>query len=377
MDVVTFSYDEAGWSCDPPAHLDAPTTLVLVFAAPSMRDRADVLGRLAADFPRSCVVGCSSAGEILGDGLRDDSVTVAVARFARTTLRAAEAAVPAPAGSRAAGERLAADLAGPGLRAMFVLSDGLAVNGSELAAGLRLGLPPGVQVTGGLAGDGTRFQSTWVLSGGIPRERLVSAVGFYGDQVRVGNGSRGGWDRFGPERTVTRSSGNVLYELDGKPALALYKEYLGRRAEGLPATGLLFPLEVSTPDGPGLVRTILAVDEQAQSLTFAGDLPQGSSAQLMRASLDRLVDGSEHAAFRAAAAHDGAGPVLAVGISCVGRRIVLGELSEDEVEASLAALPAGSSQVGFYAYGELAPNGGAGCELHNQTMTITTLSERD
>jgi hypothetical protein len=288
------------------------------------------------------------------------------------------APVADPGDSRDAGGRLAAALDAPGLRGVLVLSDGLAVNGSELAAGLRDGLPAGVQVTGGLAGDGERFTSTWVLCDGEPRTRVVAAVGLYGDAVRLGHGSRGGWDRFGPERTVTRSAGNVLYELDGRPALALYKEYLGRRAAGLPATGLLFPLEVRTPGGPGLVRTILAVDEEEQSLTFAGDLPQGAGAQLMRASLDRLVDGAEHAAAGASTAHDGdGGPVLAISISCVGRRLVLGELCEDEVEASLAALPPGSSQVGFYSYGEIAPNGGVGCELHNQSMTITTLSERD
>ncbi|WP_217921706.1 FIST signal transduction protein [Miltoncostaea oceani] len=375
MDVVTLSHDGARWSGDRPRHLDSAATAVIVFGAPGLRDRDDVFAELAAAFPTSCVIGCSSAGEIHGDTLRDGSLTVAVVRFARTALRAAEAPVAGPADSRAAGALIAADLAGPGLRAVFVLSDGLAVNGSELAAGLAGALPADVQVTGGLAADGDRFASTWVLSGGRPRTGIVSAIGLYGPHVGVGHGSRGGWEKFGPERTVTRSHGNVLYELDGRPALALYKEYLGRRADGLPATGPLFPLEVRLGDGAALVRTILGVDEDAQSLTFAGDLPTGARAQLMRANLDRLVDGSEQAASGAAAAHAPGAPVLAIGISCVGRRLVLGEFCEDEVEASLAVLPAGSTQVGFYSYGEIAPAGGGTCDLHNQTMTITTLSE--
>lgn len=375
MDVATLSVDGGRWPDDAPTHLDSPSTLVVAFGAPGLRDRPELLERLARAFPASCLVGCSSAGEIHGASLRDESLSVGVARFAGTGLRAAEAVVEGPDDSRAAGRRVAARLAGPGLRAVLVVSDGLNVNGSELAAGMRHGLPSGVPVVGGLAGDGDRFERTWVLGADGPSEGLVRAVGLYGGRVRVGHGSRGGWQRFGPERTITRSQGNVLYEIDGRPALALYKEYLGRRAAGLPATGLLFPLEIRTGDGPWLVRTILGVDEAAQSLTFAGDLPRGSRAQLMWAGLDRLVDGAEQAGIGAAGAHPGAGPVLAIGISCVGRRLVLGESCEDEVEAALAALPPGSSQVGFYSYGEIAPSDGAGCELHNQSMTIMALSE--
>jgi len=213
-----------------------------------------------------------------------------------------------------------------------------------------------------------------VLADGQAGPDRVVAVGLYGSAVRFGHGSRGGWDRFGPERVVTRSVGNVVYELDGRPALELYKTYLGERAAGLPATALLFPLAIRTgAEEKQLVRTILAVDEATQSMTFAGDLPQGCSAQLMRANFDRLVAGAEEAAGLAA---DGEGPpVLCIAVSCVGRRLVLGERTEEELEAVASALPEGSAMVGFYSYGELSPWGVGSCDLHNQTMTLTTLSE--
>ena len=196
----------------------------------------------------------------------------------------------------------------------------------------------------------------------------------------MGDGAAGGWDPFGPRRLVTRSAGNILYELDGKPALELYKQYLGDRAEGLPATGLLFPLALSRPEAGGegedrrVVRTILAVDEATQSLTFAGDIPTGAYAQLMKAQLDRLVEGAEQAA--SLAANPGEGPVLAVAISCVGRRLVLGERTDEEAEVIQEALPAGAQVVGFYSYGELSPISSGNCDLHNQTMTLTTIRER-
>jgi len=263
------------------------------------------------------------------------------------------------------------------LRSVFVLSDGLNVNGSELVKGLNSRLPGNVVVTGGLAGDGDRFRRTWVIQDGKPATNVVTALGLFGDRLAVSHGSKGGWDSFGPERRITRSQGNILYELDGKPALALYKEYLGDRASGLPATGLLFPLSIrqDASDSRQLVRTILGVDEANQSMIFAGDVPQGYLAQLMRANFDRLVTGASQAADLASNGHTSGGPTLAVAISCVGRRLVLGERTEEETEITLENLPPGTQQVGFYSYGEISPYASGSCDLHNQTMTLTTFAE--
>jgi len=228
-----------------------------------------------------------------------------------------------------------------------------------------------------VAGDGDRFTRTWVLKKGVPATGCVTAVGLYGDAVRVSHGSKGGWDSFGPERRVTRSKKNVLYELDGEPALALYKDYLGERASGLPATGLLYPLSLraAASDEKRLVRMILAVDEATQSLTFAGDIPEGSLAQLMQANFDRLVQGAADAALATTERSHGLGPTLAIAVSCVGRRLVLGERTEEEVEATADALPKQARPIGFYSYGEISPYASGSCDLHNQTMTLTTLNE--
>lgn len=380
MQLRTLRLEGAGGGEALPLDLDSEQTLVLVFGAAALADRPGLLLDLTRGFPRSTVLGCSTAGEIFGTKVLDDSMVVAVARFEATQLRGAAAPVHAAEQSFTAGEALGRQLAGAGLRGVHVLSDGLAVNGSALVRGLAAVLPAGVVVTGGLAGDGDRFARTWVLHAGAPVSGWVTAVGFYGDAVQIGHGSAGGWDPFGPRRLVTRSTGNILYELDGKPALELYKQYLGDRAEGLPATGLLFPLALSRPEAGGegedrrVVRTILAVDEATQSLTFAGDIPTGAYAQLMKAQLDRLVEGAEQAA--SLAANPGEGPVLAVAISCVGRRLVLGERTDEEAEVIQEALPAGAQVVGFYSYGELSPISSGNCDLHNQTMTLTTIRER-
>ena len=251
------------------------------------------------------------------------------------------------------------------------------VNGSDLANGFSATLPPHVVVTGGLAADGNRFQRTWTIRDGKPETGVVTVAAFYGDNLQITHGSHGGWDSFGPERRVTRSYGNVLYELDGRSALSLYKEYLGDLADGLPATGLLFPLSIrqNAADSRELIRTVLAVDEAAQSMTFAGDVPKGYLAQLMRANFDRLLDGASMAAEQARDNMAIAWPMLTVAISCVGRRLVLGERVEEETELTLQNLPEGAQQIGFYSYGEISPCATGICDLHNQTMTLTTFSE--
>jgi hypothetical protein len=352
---------------------------VVVFGAPELNQVEEPLRQLVGTFGRSHVVGCSTAGEIFGTALSDNSLSVAVLKFEHgTRVASAAARVGSQDESFAAGESIARQLQDPSLRGVLLFSDGLNVNGSELVRGLNLVLPGDVVVTGGLAGDGSRFQRTWVMHEGAARSNMVCAAGLYGDRVSIGHGSKGGWDNFGPERLVTRSQGNVLVELDGRPALELYKEYLGELASGLPATGLLFPLALRAngSDEKSLVRTILAVDEVRQTMTFAGDMPEGALARLMRANFDRLIDGASEAATMAGVAHVGHhDPTLAIAISCVGRRLVLGERAEEEIEATLDVLPAGTSQIGFYSYGEISPYAQGPCDLHNQTMTLTTIRE--
>jgi hypothetical protein len=364
-----------GWSGPLPAELDSPSTLVLAFGSPPVELAADLLDEVVKAFPTSRLAGCSTAGEIVGGQVGEGGLGLAVARFDHTRLRIAAAPIVAPDGSRAAGRALAEELLAPDLRAVVVLSDGLRVNGAALLRAMNELLPPGVVVTGGLAGDGDRFESTWVVADARPVEGQVTAVGLYGDRVGVGHGSQGGWDPFGVERVVTRSSGTVLYELDGEPALELYRSYLGDRAAGLPAAALLFPLALRTSHGDSVVRTILGIDDADQSMRFAGDIPEGATVQLMRANFDRLVEGAHQAGRLARRDEDTGRPCLAVAISCVGRRLVLGERTEEEVDAVLEGLPAQADLIGFYSYGEISPSASGRCELHNQTMTLTTIVE--
>jgi hypothetical protein len=263
-------------------------------------------------------------------------------------------------------------LRAPGLRHVLVFSDGGLVNGTVLSDTFNESLPTGVTLSGGLAGDGNDFVRTAVGLDALPGPGGIAAVGLYGDSLQIGFGSAGGWSSFGPLRIVTSSAGNVLLTLDNRPGLEVYKNYLGEEAAGLPAAALRFPLCVTSPGQPNaVVRTILSIDEEAGSMTFAGDIPLGATVRLMRASYEDLITGAEEAALQAS---QGASLVLCV--SCVGRRIVLGQRAEEELEGVRASFGPGPILTGFYSYGELAPSGqDKACQLHNQTMTVTSIAE--
>ena len=369
-----------------PGPLAHSAQLVLAFGATAVLQDPPAHESIRGLYPAAHILGCSTAGEICGSEVSDDSLVATAIHFEHTQLRTAHVGLGANPDSEKAGEALAQALprsvgAKQGgeeekLAHVVVLSDGLSANGSALIRGLSRHLPGGVAITGGLAGDGARFGETLVITGDGPQRGAITAVGLYGARLKIGFGSLGGWDPFGPERLVTRSQGNVLFELDGCPALSLYKQYLGEHAKGLPATALLFPLSVrATPGDTPLVRTILAVDEDRQSMTFAGDIPEGARARLTKSNVNRLVEGAVGAA-QACRSPGSLAPELALLISCVGRKLVLKQRVEEEVEGVREVLGEQVTLAGFYSYGEIAPfSAGEPSELHNQTMTITTFRE--
>lgn len=366
----------------PPQHKN--NQLILFFGSTRLLGDSANFFAIRSAFPGALVVGCSTAGEIHDTTVSDESMVATVVTFERTQLHLSQVDIADMSQSFAAGQMLAKSLPAGELAHVLVFSDGLKVNGTELVRGLKESLPSQVEVTGGLSADGANFQKTLVCANDVPAEGKIVAVGFYGTRLKIGYGSLGGWDSFGPEREITRSSGNVLFDLDGKPALELYKRYLGEYAANLPASALLFPLSLrnvqsgdATSNGNGgVVRTILAVNEDDQSMTFAGDMPEGSYARLMKANFERLIEGASGAARICAAPLTNKAAELALLISCVGRKLVLKQRVEEEVEGVRDVFGDKTLLSGFYSYGEISPHApGKACELHNQTMTITTFCE--
>ncbi len=374
VQIVAKSLGDPALSSGPLSEIRAQ--LVLVFGSVGFFRNADLTAKLRAVFPADAILlGCSTAGEISNRGVDDESLTLTAMEFDRPEIRAAKFSIQAASDSQAAGNSIAKELNRENLSAILVFGQGVNINGSELVSALQESVGDTVVITGGLAADGGKFQQTFTLLNEEVSDRNVVAVGFYGPKIQVKFGSMGGWVPFGPMRKVTKSEGNVLYQLDGKPALELYKEYLGDRAKDLPASGLLFPVELTQEksEGTGLVRTLLGVNENNNSLIFAGDIPEGGTVRLMHASDENLVEGARDAA-KATELIGGSGVALL--ISCVGRKLVLGDLVEEEVDAVKAVFGSATTYTGFYSNGEICPlYKVANCKLHNQTMTISYIFE--
>jgi len=352
--------------------------LVLYFGARRTLAEKARFDELRKIFPNAHVLGCSTGGQIHNGDVVDDKITALAICFDSTKLKLVCEPVASADESFVCGATIGRALKADDLAGIFVLSDGLNVNGSKLVAGITSVVGRKISLTGGLAGDGAEFSETLIGADDPPRARRVAAIGFYGSAIRIGHGCAGGWDVFGPRRSITKSAGNVLLELDGEPALDLYERYLGEEdAKGLPGSALLFPLQVCDPSQADseIMRTVLAVDREKRTMTFAGDMPEGWIAQLMHGNFDRLSAGAADAA-RQAQSGIGEGESVAILVSCIGRRLLMGQRISDEIEAASAALGSKTRSLGFYSYGEISPHAPSGaCELHNQTMTITTFHE--
>ena len=366
----------SGW--EPNLNTSLKPELVLAFGSRTLLEDPSHFSYLKSLYSSANIISCSTSGEIYNTSVLDDSISVVAIEFEKTTIQCRSIKVQSTKDSYDAGVTLISELPIENLKHVFVLSDGHIINGTMLVKGLESKLPKDVVITGGLAGDADKFEKTLVGLNEPASEGIVSIVGFYGDHIQIGVGCHGGWDLFGPEREITKSTDNVLYELDNQSALDLYKKYLGAQADSLPGSALLFPLAIKEQNDnrTPIMRTILSIDEDKKSMTFAGNMPQGATAQLMKANFDRLIDGAGKAAESSLVPLKNSKPELAILISCVGRKLILNQRTEEEVESVAETLSGNTVITGFYSYGEIAPFfGEVKCELHNQTMTITTMSE--
>ncbi|GGB48450.1 FIST signal transduction protein [Shewanella inventionis] len=376
MNTFQAIYQDGQWNKPLVPHKGAQ--LVLVYGAPELMQQADGFDALKTAFPNADIIGGSTSGEIQSDQLYDDSLCITAITFEHSDVHVVSDSVSSHADCSALIKYLIAQLPKDNLRHVLVMSDGNIINGSELVDGLYQYLPQGVKATGGLAGDGDRFNQTIVWHNEHVGSGIIVLAGLYGERLSVGYAYLGGWRPFGPKRLITRSHSNVLFEFDGQPALDLYRSFLGEFSADLPVSALLYPLALQQQgEDEIVVRTILSIDEHQKSMSFAGNLPEGATCQFMYANGEDLLEGAQHAAHEALASINECEPELAILISCIGRRLVLGQQIEEELEIIKQEFPTTCNITGFYSYGEISPIKSIGrCGLHNQTMAVTLLSEK-
>lgn len=350
--------------------------LVLVFGDRMLLEDEGIYDEIRKLYPEGEIVFGSTSGEILETRVYEETLTLTAIEFEKSEYKVISRNIKDFVDIQKMGAELSSAFHTEQLRHLFVVSDGSFVNGSGLIEGLEQVEGFKATITGGLCGDGARFEKTLTSHNENPKQGEVVAIGLYGETLEVSYANYGGWTIFGPERSITRSEGNVLFEIDGKPALNLYKTYLGDKASELPQAALLYPLSVQSVKGEEpLVRTILNIDEEQNSMILAGDVPQGSRVQLMMSTMDDIAEGASNAAEYAMRDRTNE-PELALLVSCIGRKLVLAQRTEEEIEEVKDVIGNKAAIAGFYSYGEMAPFAGRNaCQLHNQTMTLTLLSE--
>lgn len=378
MKIEQFKWTKSlGWQPRFPGYLADSAQFVLLFGKRSILEQRGIDDIVDA-YPHAKIFGCSSAGEIFDTQVIEDSLTVTAVKMDSTQVSGACVQISNFSNGFEVGESLAKSLDPNGLTHTFVLADGIGINGSDLVRGITKALPEGVTVTGGLAGDGIEFKQTCIVYDGKLKPNAAAIIGFYGDRLSVGYASAGGWDPFGPDRLITKSEGNVLYELDGRSALDLYKKYVGDIPGGLDTVSFFFPLgiRVKGSDERRVVRAFMSFDEESQAMQFAGDVPVGSYARLMKANINHLINGAVDAATISRDALGLENADFAIVVNCVARKMVFKQRSEEEIEALRDVYGLSTVMTGFYSYGEIAPfMSGVDAELHNQSITLTTFRE--
>lgn len=360
--------------------LDSKNTVILIFSQLTILEIQPYIDKIANDYPLSLITGCSTAGQILNGKLLDSKILVTVVKFDKSRLEYFSCKIEESHESFTKGMELAQKFSStPTINNILIFSKGHKINGSQLIDGINTVIDEGTLISGGLAGDDDRFEKTWIINQDKQAcDNCIAGLAIFGDKINSNSASQGGWDMIGIDRKVTKSNDNILYELNHKPALEIYKQYLGEYSNNLPSSGLLFPLAIIDKYDHRLnkVRTILEVDHDENSITFAGDIPTGSMVRLMHANFDRLIDGASNAGNQLIIDKSQINQeCLCISISCVGRKLILGQRVEEEIEAVQANIPEQCIQIGFYSYGELSPLANGSCDLHNQTMTLTLLWE--
>ena len=365
---------ESGWNRLSSTVLNQDAQLVLLFGDTSHLMNVRARNELIKRYSNAIIIGCSTAGDILGGRVHTDAMTATAVRFQSTDVNGmAMRLMPGDDGYRA-GKKLAHALARKGLTHVLLFADGMRVDGSALARALNESFSPAIGISGGLAGDALRFQETCVVWGKFVQREVIAAVGLSSLRLVTGIATRGGWESFGDEMRITASKGNVLYTLNGEPALPFVRNMFG---SGGPEALMMHPLGIRLPGQEhDTIRTILTVDESDQSLSFAGDIPEGMTARFLKSSKEKLIDAAADAARTSCQPLNAKAGEFSFLVSCFGRNALLQERVDEEVQTAQRILGQGTVTAGFYSYGAIAPfSSSFASQLHNQSMNITTFLE--
>lgn len=358
--------------------------LFIVFSS-SKFDQKEMLSgvkEVSKDVP---LIGCSTAGEITSAGAAEGSVAVMAIQSDSVDFTIGKGG-DLKTGVREAGVQLAKDITGRAkdkVNCLLMLTDVLNGNGAEVVRGIQDILGSDALIVGGAAGDDFSFKQTFEYYNDDISSSTVVGVGLSGN-VGIGIGVRHGWVSIGMPMKATKSEGAVLKELDGRPAVSIYEDYFGKKAEELreeplAKLAITYPLGMSVEGSDELlIRDPITVDAEG-AITCAAEIPEGAEVRLMIGSKEEAIVAAKDAAQKALAQLSGKTPRVAIIFNCIARRKLFGRYANDEITAIQGILGKDVPVIGFYTYGEIAPIGESADELfsrfHNETAVVMVIGD--
>ncbi|MGJ8686104.1 MAG: FIST signal transduction protein [Spongiibacteraceae bacterium] len=348
--------------------LDGQTpTAGLLFAAIDF-DHQSLLNDIMDAWPKLQLIGCTTDGEVSSVlAFQQDSVTLML--FCADNSIQISAGIGRDVSSDAAISTKSAITQAThtltkSVRLCIAVPESLAVNSKDILDGLANALPEGVPVVGGLAADRWQFDTTYQFHGRSLYSNTVPVLLFSG-ALRCAHGVASGWQPLGNPGTVTRSETNTVYEIDGKPALSYYRDYLG---EHEPSSN--YPLAVFTEGEQFYLRAPSGeFDLDTGSVNFFAEVPQGAKVQMSQSNRDNILAASRESMRQAIAAYGPDEPTAALYFSCASRRQLLGTRTHEEYEQARDSIGIDVPSCGFYTNGEISPMElGAPTHFHNETF---------
>jgi hypothetical protein len=349
--------------------------LVLVFGSRTLLSSVGFYDEIRNCYPKAQILMNSTSGEIIDTQVNDDTISLTAIRFGNTQFKTTSVTYHDFKCAESAGNQISKTLQAINLTNILVFADGQHVNGQRLVQGIGENLSTSVVISGGLAGDGNKFQKTLLGLNEQPSEGKIIAVGFYGSRLTVTTGSMDGWEEFGNEIIITKSIHNTILELNHEPALKFYHQNINTNIASKDGGNLLSPISIKiSKEDSSSIRTIKSINEDENSITFDGIVPQGSMIKMMKANFESLINAATSAAKNST--QNISNPELAIVISNIGRKIILSKRIEEEVEVIREVLGESTAITGFYSYGDISfVKGTSQPESNNQSMTITTMRE--
>jgi len=375
---LTF-HPATGWSAPFPP-LDSARTLIVVFAKCENPAQWEPLSELIAAYPKSKIIGCSSNTVINDGSLLEDSTSVGIIRFRDAELRIAQAKIGDFDDSRTAGLLIGAELHDIDLNGVLLFSDGETSDATAIVRGLQETLPPEITIAGGLSGGANAEVSVtpWVLIDGKICAMSACAVGLIGPTVEVVPATGGGWRQIGKDCICTQSYHRTLFELGGRRADDVYREFIHKHTgEGESFECVDYPLAIGT-DGleMQIVRDVVEIDDDKGALVLAGDIPENAVVRVMHSNADDILDGVDEAVERLRSKMIlPKSNALCICISCMGRKVVMGERTAEEPRLVKEKLGSKISHAGFYAFGEISTTTSGSPYVHNHTITLVMIRE--